>query len=135
MNSKIKKRCKTILVVEDEYPLIEAIRTKLLINNFTVVCCRDVEGAMKCVADLPEIDLIWLDHYLGGEKTGIDFMEKLRASYPERKIPVIVVSVSTDETKYKRYLELGAEKFYTKSDYGLQEIIDEINNDINKNCK
>jgi CheY-like chemotaxis protein len=62
-------------------------------------------------------------------------MEKLRASYPERKIPVIVVSVSTDETKYKRYLELGAEKFYTKSDYGLQEIIDEINNDINKNCK
>jgi DNA-binding response OmpR family regulator len=135
MKSKTKKRNKTILVIEDEYPLLEAIRTKLLRNNFEVICCRDAEDAMQCVADTPDIDLVWLDHYLSGDETGIDFLEKFKRSYPEKSIPVIIVSVSTDETKYKRYLELGVKKFFTKSNFGLQEIIDEICSDFNKDCK
>ena len=133
MKSKTKKESKTILVIEDEQPLLEAIKAKLLKNNFEVVCCRDCESGLKFIADMPRIDLIWLDHYLGGNETGIDFMVKMKRNFPKKKIPVIVVSVSTDEAKYKQYLDLGAEKFYTKSNFGLQELIDEISGYFKKN--
>jgi len=126
MNPKAKKDRKTILVVEDEQSLLGAIKTKLLKNDFEVVCCGDVESGLKFVADMPEIDFIWLDHYLCGGETGMDFMMKIKQNFPRKKIPVIVVSVSIDERKYDRYMDMGAEKFYVKSDYGLQEIIDEI---------
>ncbi|HPS21202.1 MAG TPA: hypothetical protein PLO44_00095 [Candidatus Paceibacterota bacterium] len=57
-----------ILVVEDEMPLLQAIKIKLEKNNFDVVTARTIEQAINYVQDLDRIDGVWLDHYLLGKK-------------------------------------------------------------------
>jgi CheY-like chemotaxis protein len=121
---------KTILVIEDEQPLINAIKEKLGQNNFRVISVKTVEEGLKLVRDLPKIDLVWLDHYLLGHKTGIDFVGQVKTNPLTKNIPVFIVSVSTDPTTSYQYLHLGAEEYYTKSAFKLQDIIDDIKKHI-----
>ena len=118
---------KNILVVEDERPLLEAIRAKLEKSGFSVVTARTVEEAMNHLTDIKNIDVIWLDHYLLGKETGLDFVTKLKAHEgPWKHIPIFVVSNTAGPDKVQSYIRLGVHKYYTKADHRLDEIILEI---------
>ena len=119
---------KNILVVEDEKPLLEAIKQKLEMNNFSVVTARSVEQAINYLKDIKKIDVIWLDHYLLGKENGLDFVVKIKEENSKWKnIPVIVVSNTVSPEKITTYLRLGINKYYTKADYRLDQIIEDIN--------
>ncbi len=118
---------KTILVVEDERPLAEAIKAKLEKSGFTVVTSRTVEQALNYLEEIKNIDVIWLDHYLLGKENGLDFVTKLKAHDGHWKnIPIFVVSNTASPDKVQSYIRLGVNKYYTKSDHRLEEIISEI---------
>jgi len=118
---------KVVLVVEDEVPLQNAIRLKLEKNEFSVVTARDVQQALNHLQDVENIDVIWLDHYLLGKESGLDFLVRLKEDGAGwKKIPVFVVSNTASEDKVSSYVKLGAEKYYTKSDYRLDDIIQDI---------
>jgi DNA-binding response OmpR family regulator len=55
---------KTILIVEDERPLANAIKIKLELNGFETVTARSVAQALDYLENINEINAIWLDHYL-----------------------------------------------------------------------
>lgn len=115
-----------ILVVEDEKPLQEAIKIKLEKNDFEVVTARAVDQALGFMEDLARVDVIWLDHYLLGKDNGLDFVVKLKNDEKWKMIPIFVVSNTASADKVKTYLELGVEKYYTKADFRLDNIIEEI---------
>jgi len=118
---------KTILVVEDERPLLEAVKAKLEKNNFVVVTARTVEQALNYMDELEKIDAIWLDHYLLGKENGLDFVTKLKAKDGKwAKIPIFVVSNTATPDKVQSYLKLGINKYYVKAEHRLDEIIAEI---------
>lgn len=123
---------KTILVLEDEIPLQNAIKLKLIKNGFDVVTARNVEQAMNHLLDIPKVDIIWVDHYLLGGETGFDFVVKLKSSDKWKNIPIFVVSNTASEDKVKSYLALGVHKYYAKSDFRLDTIISEINSILEK---
>jgi len=124
---------KNILVLEDEKPLLEAIKQKLEINNFSVVTARSVEQAINYLKDIKKIDVIWLDHYLLGKENGLDFVVKIKEDNSKWKnIPVIVVSNTVSPEKITTYLRLGINKYYTKADYRLDQIIEDINKFLEK---
>lgn len=113
-----------ILVVEDERPLLEAIKVKLENAGFGVVTARSVQQAMSYLEDVENITAIWLDHYLFGGKDGLDLLVNLKDNEsPWRKIPVFVVSNTASDEKVQAYMRLGVEKYYTKSNHRLDEII------------
>ncbi|MCX6712078.1 MAG: response regulator [Candidatus Vogelbacteria bacterium] len=116
---------KVILVVEDEQPLLEAIRLKLDKNNFKVVTARSVEQAKQYVIDLAQVDAIWLDHYLLGKEDGLDFVAwcKEGDNAKCKNIPVFVVSNTASHDKVASYLQLGIKEYFVKSNYRLDEII------------
>jgi CheY-like chemotaxis protein len=116
----------TILVVEDERPLLDAIRLKFEKNNIEVVTARSMEQAMAYITDGVKIDAIWLDHYLLGRATGLDFVAKLKGNEKYRSIPVFVVSNSSTHDKQQTYLRLGVNKYYVKADHRLDELIKEV---------
>jgi CheY-like chemotaxis protein len=119
---------KTILVVEDEKPLMDAIKKKLEISGFNVVSARDVPQAIGYLDDLEKIDLVWLDHYLLGKENGLDLVTKMKAEDSRWKnIHIFVVSNTATPEKINSYLYLGVDKYYTKSDYRLDDIIMDIN--------
>ena len=119
---------KTILVVEDEQPLINAINAKLQKSGFTVVSARAVKQAFDFLEEGVSIDAIWLDHYLFGKENGLDLVAKMKEEGSIWKnIPIFVVSNTASPDKVNSYLRLGVNKYYTKADYRLEDIIKDIN--------
>ena len=118
---------KTILVVEDERPLADAIKIKLEKSGFAVVTSRTVQQTLDYLEDIGTVDAIWLDHYLLGKENGLDFVTKLKAHDGRWKnIPIFVVSNTASPDKVQSYIRLGVKKYYTKADHRLDEIISEI---------
>lgn len=125
--AKIKKNNYVALVIEDERPLLEAIRMKLEKNGFDVVGARKVEEAFNHMKDVEKIDAVWLDHYLLGSENGLDFLARIKQEDSKWKnVPIFVVSNTASPEKMQTYLRLGAVKFYIKAEKRLEEIIADI---------
>jgi CheY-like chemotaxis protein len=113
----------TIMVVEDEKLLLEAITKKLKNSDMQVVSCISGEEGIKYLGSHSELpDAVWLDYYLK-DMNGLAFMEKLKDSPKWRDIPVVVVSNSASPEKVQNMLALGAKKYVLKAEYRLDEII------------
>ncbi len=119
---------KVILVLEDERPLLEAIKLKLEKNKFEVVTARTVEQAKNYVKDLAQVDAIWLDHYLIGKENGLDFVAwcKEEDNAKCKQVPIFVVSNTASPDKVSTYMRLGAKEYYIKSNHRLDEIVKAI---------
>ena len=119
---------RTILVVEDEKPLMGAVKKKLELSGFDVVTARDVKQALNYLEDLERIDLVWLDHYLLGKENGLDLVTKMKQDGSKWKdVHIFVVSNTASPDKVSSYLHLGVDKYFTKADYRLDDIIKDIN--------
>lgn len=119
---------KVILVVEDEMPLLGAIRLNLERHGFAVVTARTVNQAKDYVRELGKIDAVWLDHYLLGKDSGLDFVAWCREpdNLKCKLVPIFVVSNTATSDKVTSYMKLGADKYFVKSNHKLAEIIEEI---------
>lgn len=120
---------KTILVVEDERSLQAAIKAKLETNDFAVLTARTVARALEQLEEHKTVHAIWLDHYLLGGENGLEFVTALKSNDSGwKKFPVFVVSNTASDDKVSSYIQLGVEKYFTKSNFRLEDIIKEIKN-------
>lgn len=116
----------TIMVVEDEPLLLQAIIKKLAVSNLGSIACGSGKQALDYLASMPELpDAIWLDYYLK-DMTGLDFMQKIKANSNWTNIPVVVVSNSASDEKVQSMLSMGARKYLLKAEHRLDDIIDDI---------
>lgn len=123
----MNKTDKTILLLEDEKPLMEVIKAKFEIEGFNVVMARSVDQALEYLKNGVKIDLVWLDHYLFGKENGLDFVTQLKQEGSSWKnLPIFVISNTVSPDKVKKYLELGVQKCYTKVDFRLDKIVADI---------
>ena len=119
----MKPKAKNVLIVEDEKPLLNAIRIKLENSGFDVLTARTIDQALHYMEDVAQIDVIWLDHYLLGKGTGLDFVVALKNNDKWKKIPIFVVSNTASPDKVRSYIKFGVTKYYTKADFRLDQII------------
>jgi DNA-binding response OmpR family regulator len=100
-----------ILICDDELPLRELIKA-VLGDRYRYVEAEDVEQAEAALAaQTPEV--IVLDVMLPG-KSGIAFLEELRANPPQEAIPVVVVSAWQSAEDERAALLAGADAFVGK---------------------
>lgn len=115
-----------VLVVEDDPILLGVITKKLTIAGFDSFVCRtgaDSIEYLKSAVTSP--DVIWLDLYLP-DMMGDDIMREIQKHESWKDIPVVVVSNVSDGEKIEATLSLGAKKYMLKSQYELEEIIEQI---------
>jgi len=115
----------TVLVVEDEKLLLEAIKKKMEVSDFNVEAFSDGNLALERLAqkdkELP--DLIWLDYYLG-DLTGDVFLKKMKDILGEKAwIPVMVVSNSASPQKVEETLKIGADQYLLKAEHKLEDLV------------
>ena len=121
------KKKKTILLVEDELPLVKIITTKLEKNGFGVATAKTVKQAFDYLKNSGDVDAIWLDHYLSGKSSGLDFVTKLKKSSDKSNmIPIFVVSNTASKDNIQSYIKLGVNKYYVKAVHKLDEIVDGV---------
>jgi two-component system response regulator CpxR len=122
----------TILVVEDERALSLAVKDLLENEGFDVVSARSVEQALGYMDEVKMIKAVWLDHYLIGEKNGLDFLAEVRERENKKDIPVFVVTNTGGHEKEHTYMNLGANKYYIKVNSKLSEIVSDIKKELQK---
>lgn len=122
----MSKQNPTVMVIEDEDMLLQAISKKLELSGMKSISCTSAQQALDYLQNLPESpDAIWLDYHLDG-MDGLEFMGQIKKNSQWADIPVIVVSNSANQDKVHNMLALGAKKYILKAEYRLDDIIAEF---------
>ena len=125
---------KTVLIVEDDAGFVSVITDKFKNLGVTILNANSADEGISAL-EANKVDLIWLDHYLLGEKTGYDFVARVKADPRFSKIPIFLVtnydeygntiammqSMATEKNP-KSYLEYGIDKYFVKSNSSLESI-------------
>jgi DNA-binding response OmpR family regulator len=108
---------RTILVVEDESSIADAVATRLRSEGFEVVIASDgVSGIELCHRLGP--DLVVLDLML----PGIDGLEVCREIQRDRPVPVLMLTARDSETDLVVGLAVGADDYLTKP-FSARELV------------
>ena len=102
----------TVLIVDDEKSIVEAVRYTLDKEGFRTLVAHDGARAIELARrDLP--DLLVLDWMLP-EQDGLEVCRVLKADERTRRIPLIMLTVKGSETDKVLGLEMGADDYMTK---------------------
>lgn len=121
-----EKKNRTILVLEDERQLAKAVHEAFTERGFKTIIVSTVDEGIRQLENLQHVDVIWLDHYLLGTGNGLDFVIQLKNNPQWQKIPIFVVSNTASSGNIRSYIQLGVNNYYTKADYDIAQIINDI---------
>ena len=120
----------SILLVEDEENLHEALKLNLELEGYDVTSAFDGANAIKAV-EAEYFDLIILDVMLP-EMDGISVAESIRLGNNE--VPILILSARNSSADRVLGLKKGADDYLTKP-FNLEELLLRVHKLINKNKK
>ena len=120
----------SILLVEDEENLHEALKLNLELEGYEVTSAFDGAAALQTI-DNEYFDLIILDVMLP-EMDGINVAETIRISNNE--VPILILSAKNSSADRVLGLKKGADDYLTKP-FNLEELLLRVHKLINKNKK
>lgn len=103
---------KSILLIEDEANIIEALSFVLSRDGWTVYTHSNGHDANDAIS-ARQPDLVILDVMLPG-KSGFEILADLRASEQGKDLPVMMLTARGQAKDRDRAFELGASQFMTK---------------------
>ena len=120
----------SILLVEDEENLHEALRLNLELEGFDVTSAFDGVAALKSIEN-EYFDLIILDVMLP-EMDGINVTETIRLRNNE--VPILILSAKNSSADRVLGLKKGADDYLTKP-FNLEELLLRVHKLVEKNQK
>ena len=131
-NDEIKERIikeksqKTVLVVDDEKPIVDILVYNLKKVGYNTLEANDGEEAVRLVIE-KKPDLVLLDIMLP-KMDGLTVCKKIRHNY---NIPIIMLSAKDEEIDKILGLELGADDYITKP-FSVRELIARVKANLRK---
>ena len=110
----------TVLVVDDEPPILRFLRTSLGAAGYRVVTAEDAAAALTIVKT-EKPDVVVLDLGLP-DRSGFEVIADIRKHSP---VPIIVLSARADERAKVEALDLGADDYVAKP-FGMAELMARI---------
>ncbi len=110
-----------VLLVEDDRALREALADALALEGFAVTSAGDGTSGGELVFTR-HFDLVILDLMLPG-RGGLEILKEIRAE--KLGVPVLLLTVRSDENDKVLGFELGADDYVTKP-FGLRELVARI---------
>ncbi len=130
-----RKRKTRILLVEDDFYILDIYQTKLTQEGFKVLIAEDGEEAVKTVKKelkLAEvIDLILLDISMP-HMNGLECIKSLKAVKGAENIPFIVLTNLVKQSLLDEFFALGAIDYLVKADYTPRQIVAKVNAHLEK---
>lgn len=121
MDTKLAK----ILIVEDEIPMLEALRIKFSREGFEVITAEGGEKGLAAALE-QHPDLILLDIIMPG-MGGLTVLEKLREDSWGQGVPVILLTNLTPDDKTMKDIEKYRPSFYLiKSDWKIEDLVSKV---------
>jgi DNA-binding response OmpR family regulator len=117
-NTQIKR----ILLVDDDYEIIESLRYTLEAKGYKVFVARDGNQGLA-LAEREDPDLVILDMMMP-KRSGFLVLEKLRRSRP---VPVRVIMITANEgSRHKAYAEMLGVDDYIRKPFGMDRLVDSV---------
>ncbi|HOZ56391.1 MAG TPA: response regulator [bacterium] len=118
---------KKIFIVEDDVILLSSLQAKFSVEGFNVLVhngAGDINEIIKLIKiSMP--DLIILDLILP-KVDGFELLGSIKAADSISGIPIFVFSNLSDDDSKKKCFSLGAEQYFVKSDFNLDQFIEKI---------
>ena len=121
---------KTILVVEDEPALREAIKLKLEKAGIEVWTAGNGLETLSILREKKPM-LVWLDVLMPG-MNGLELLQKIRQDENFKNLAVVIVSVSAGQEKIKQAFSLNVLDYIIKSEYTIDEIVNKVEEILDK---
>jgi DNA-binding response OmpR family regulator len=117
------KSGKRILLVDDDYEIVEAIRHALESKGHAVTVARDGNQGLA-LAEREDPDLMILDMMMP-KRSGFLVLEKLRRSRP---VPLRVIMITANEgSRHKAYAEMLGVDDYIRKPFAMDRLIESVN--------
>lgn len=120
---------KTILIVEDELPMLKALSDKFALEGFEVLEAKDGEEGLK-TATSKKPDLIILDIFMPVMDGKVMF-QKLRADEWGKTVPVIILTnLNPDDKTLDDLMKNGPSYYFIKSKWKLEELVSKVKKEL-----
>lgn len=122
---------KTILVIEDEPELLEALSEMLTFEGFRVISAADgMEGIEQARKNIP--DLILCDIMMPG-MDGFEVLQNLKNDLATALIPFIFLTALSEQNTIRSGMSLGADDYIVKP-FLRRELLDAIRSRLDKSA-
>lgn len=126
MEGNIDKGVKTILIVDDEQPIIDVLRFNLKKEGYNIIEANDgITAVNKALDERP--DLMLLDIMLP-KLDGLSVCKRVKNSL---NIPIIMLTAKDSEIDKILGLELGADDYITKP-FSVRELVARVKANLRK---
>lgn len=115
---------KTVLIVEDERPIAHALELKLQHEGFQTEIVQDGQQAIE-ILEHRNFDVMLLDLMMP-VMDGFQVLERISKSHKVNSV-IVLSNLSQHEDEERSY-ELGAQKYFVKTDTPLSKIVEEVKN-------
>ncbi len=113
---------KRILVVDDDYEIIDALRYALEAKGFDVMIARDGNQGLA-MAERDDPDLVILDMMMP-KRSGFLVLEKLRRTHA---VPIRVIMITANEgSRHKAYAEMLGVDDYIRKPFAMDRLVDSV---------
>jgi CheY-like chemotaxis protein len=113
---------KRVLIIEDEKPLARILQAKLEKEGYEVIVGHNGQTCLDLVSE-GHFNVLLLDLMMP-VMDGFQVLEKLK-SLPERPVTFVLSNLGQAEDEHKT-MELGAQRYFIKSNTQLATIVDAV---------
>ena len=114
----------TVLIVEDEKTLRDALRTQFTQEGFEVVEAENGEEGVQ-MAMVKDPDVILLDVKMPSVD-GMAMLERLQSQSMEKQPYVLILSNNGSVEKTAEAMQYGVFDYFVKADHSLEEIVAQV---------
>ncbi len=113
---------KRILLVDDDYEIVESMRIALEARHYEVLVARDGNQGLA-MAERENPDLVILDMMMP-KRSGYLVLEKLRRSRP---VPLRVIMITANEgSRHKAYAEMLGVDDYIRKPFAMDRLMESV---------
>ena len=111
-----------VLIVDDDYEIVEAVRYALESKGYAVLIARDGNQGLA-MAEREDPDLVILDMMMP-KRSGFLVLERLRRTRP---IPLKVIMITANEgSRHKAYAEMLGVDDYIRKPFAMDRLMDSV---------
>jgi DNA-binding response OmpR family regulator len=120
----MEKEKKTVLIVEDEPSIRQAIVDKFTREGFQVLEGKNgVEGVKLAGENSPDVMLLDI---VMPEMDGLEALKQIRSQDWGKKIPIFMLTNLSDMEKISEAVQIGITGYLVKSDWKLEDVIAKV---------
>ncbi len=117
-----KSNSKRILLVDDDYEIIESLRLALESKGYQILVARDGNQGLA-MAEREDPDLLILDMMMP-KRSGFLVLEKLRRSRP---VPLRIIMITANEgSRHKAYAEMLGIDDYIRKPFPMDRLLESV---------